>query len=184
MRSTRRARWARPAPSDMGAVCDGADGSGTEKGSPVAPAAELPDQLSKEVVQERYERLLRLVNQIALEENQKQIGNTVEVLVGAEGRKDDQTARLSGRARDNRLVHFEVPEGQPEPRPGDLVTCTVTSAAPYHLIADLAEGGQYTVRKTIAGDAWDRQQAESCSTDSHSAAAGSVSLNIGTKPKR
>jgi tRNA-2-methylthio-N6-dimethylallyladenosine synthase len=151
---------------------------------PGTPAAELPDQLSKEVVQERYERLLRLVNQIALEENQKQIGNTVEVLVGAEGRKDDQTARLSGRARDNRLVHFEVPKGQPEPRPGDLVTCTVTSAAPYHLIADLAEGGQYTVRKTIAGDAWDRQQAESCSTDSHSAAAGSVSLNIGTKPKR
>ena len=151
---------------------------------PGTPAADLPDQLPKQVVQERYERLMRLVNQVALEENQKQIGKTVEVLVGAEGRKDGQTARLSGRARDNRLVHFEVDASLPEPRPGDLVTCTISSAAPYHLIADLSPEAKYSVRATAAGDAWDFQQAESCGTDSHSASTGTVTLNIGSKPNR
>ncbi|MFM6963132.1 MAG: tRNA (N6-isopentenyl adenosine(37)-C2)-methylthiotransferase MiaB [Micrococcales bacterium] len=149
---------------------------------PGTPAAELPDQLPKAVVQERYERLLRLVNQIALEENQKQIGKTVEVLVGAEGRKDDQTSRLSGRARDNRLVHFEVPADSLEPRPGDLVTCTITSAAPYHLIADLTPDGEYSVRATAAGEAWSSKEADSCAVDPHSAPGGSVSLQLGSKP--
>ena len=47
-------------------------------------------------------------------------GQPVEVLVApAEGRKDAATHRLSGRARDNRLVHFAVPEGAAVPRPGD-----------------------------------------------------------------
>ncbi|MFM6971713.1 MAG: tRNA (N6-isopentenyl adenosine(37)-C2)-methylthiotransferase MiaB, partial [Rhodoluna sp.] len=74
---------------------------------PGTPAADLPDQITKEVVQDRYVRLIERVNQIAWEENQKQIGETVEVLVANEGRKDDQTNRMSGRARDSRLVHFE-----------------------------------------------------------------------------
>ena len=84
---------------------------------PGTPAADLPEQISKEVVQDRYVRLIERVNQIAWEENQKQIGKTVEVLVANEGRKDDQTNRMSGRARDYRLVHFEVPAGEPKPRP-------------------------------------------------------------------
>ena len=47
---------------------------------------------------------------------------TLEVLVAeGEGRKDGATHRLSGRARDNRLVHFAVPAGADVPRPGDLV---------------------------------------------------------------
>ena len=78
---------------------------------PGTPAAEFADQVPKAVVQERYERLLAVVNRIALEENQAQIGKTVEVLVANDGRKDDRTHRISGRARDFRLVHFEVPKG-------------------------------------------------------------------------
>jgi tRNA-2-methylthio-N6-dimethylallyladenosine synthase len=71
------------------------------------PAATMPDQVPREVVQERYERLVALVEEIATEENAKQDGTVVEVLVAeGEGRKDAATHRLSGRARDNRLVHF------------------------------------------------------------------------------
>ena len=130
---------------------------------PGTPAATLPNQVPKEVVQERYERLVALQDHISWEENQLQIGRTVEILVAnGEGRKDDQTKRLSGRAEDARLVHFEVPEGLEAPRPGDMVTTRITGAAPFYLLADAGESGSYVLRRTRAGDAWDRSQAESC----------------------
>ena len=84
---------------------------------PGTPAAELDDQLPKAVVQERYQRLIDLQERISLEENAAQIGHTVELLVASgEGRKDTRTARMSGRARDGRLVHFTP--GDADIRPG------------------------------------------------------------------
>ena len=116
---------------------------------PGTPAAELDGQLPKAVVQERYQRLIELQEKISLEGNGAQIGRTVELLVAAgEGRKDASTARMSGRARDGRLVHFTP--GDAAIRPGDIVTTTVTGAAPHHLIAD---GAILTHRRTRAGDA-------------------------------
>ena len=127
------------------------------------PAATMPNQVPKEVVQERYERLLALQQRITLEENQKQLGRSLEVLVSTgEGKKDAATHRLTGRAEDNRLVHFEVPAGSPVPRPGDVVSVVVTHAAPSHLLADSPDGSPLAIRRTRAGDAWDRSQAESC----------------------
>jgi tRNA-2-methylthio-N6-dimethylallyladenosine synthase len=123
---------------------------------PGTPAATMPDQLPKEVVQDRYERLLAVANEVALQENQKLIGNIVEVLVANIGRKDDATGRLTGRARDNRLVHFTVPEGVRAPRPGDIVSVTVTEAAPYHLLADPKSAEEISIRRTIGGDASER----------------------------
>ena len=116
---------------------------------PGTPAAALADQLPKEVVGERYQRLIELQEQISLQENQAQVGREVEVLVAAgEGRKDAATARMSGRARDGRLVHFA--SGGADIRPGDIVTTTVTRAAPHFLVADAAVSGH---RRTRAGDA-------------------------------
>lgn len=123
---------------------------------PGTPAATLPDQLPKEIVQERFERLLKLANDVAWSENKSQIGKTVEVLVANDGRKDGATGRLTGRARDNRLVHFTLPAGVRRPRPGDLVTVTVTDAAPYHLLADPLDPSEISIRRTIGGDASDR----------------------------
>ncbi len=154
---------------------------------PGTPAAELPDQLPKAVVQERYERLLALQEEISWQENKTQVGRTLEVLVAeGEGRKDDATARRSGRARDNRLVHFSVPEGAEVPRPGDVVTVRVTHAAPHHLVADVRGDedadthAEYAVRRTRAGDAWDRRQADSCAAPSGNGGPAPVALGLPT----
>jgi tRNA-2-methylthio-N6-dimethylallyladenosine synthase len=147
---------------------------------PGTPAATMDGHLPKEVVQERFERLLALQERISGEESAAQVGRTVEVLVAeGSGKKDGATHRLSGRARDNRLVHLALPAGVlpdgpladrpadladprladvPDPRlprPGDMVTVEVTRSAPHHLIADSAvAGGTYAVRRTRSGDAW------------------------------
>mgnify|MGYP006198016449 CR=1 FL=1 len=58
--------------------------------------------------------------------------------------KDVATDRLSGRAPDNRLVHFSVPDGHPVPRPGDFVTVTITVNALGGTLADgTVAGGSY-----------------------------------------
>jgi tRNA-2-methylthio-N6-dimethylallyladenosine synthase len=109
----------------------------------------MDGQLPKQVVQERYERLIALLEDITWTENKKLIGAKVEVLVAVgEGRKDERTGRMSGRARDGRLVHFAV--GDTVPRPGDVVETVVTYAAPHHLNAD---GAPLSHRRTRAGDA-------------------------------
>jgi tRNA-2-methylthio-N6-dimethylallyladenosine synthase len=123
---------------------------------PGTPAAAMLGQIPKAVVQERYERLLAVQEELSWAQNLKLMGGTVEVLVAqGEGRKDAATARLSGRARDNRLVHFAVPNGADVPRPGDVVEVNVTRAAPHHLVADSGlQGGLFAVRRTAGGDAW------------------------------
>ncbi|HEY5784327.1 MAG TPA: tRNA (N6-isopentenyl adenosine(37)-C2)-methylthiotransferase MiaB, partial [Microlunatus sp.] len=117
------------------------------------PAATMPDQVPKPVVQERYERLVDLVGEISWSENLAQVGRTVEVMFAdGEGRKDAATARSSGRAKDNRLVHVAVPEDEAlRPRPGDIAEVEITYAAPHHLTAD---HGLLSLRRTRGGDAW------------------------------
>lgn len=132
---------------------------------PGTPAADMADQVSKEVVQDRYERLIALQEQVSVQTNSEMVGREVEVLVAAgEGRKDRATERMSGRARDGRLVHFDpvresgslpddAADGGPQAiRPGDFVATTVTDAAPHHLIAD---SGVRSHRRTRAGDAFE-----------------------------
>ncbi|MFR9780663.1 tRNA (N6-isopentenyl adenosine(37)-C2)-methylthiotransferase MiaB [Micromonospora sp. MS34] len=118
---------------------------------PGTPAATMDGQLPKQVVQERYERLISCVEEITWAENKKLVGETVEVLVAVgEGRKDERTGRMSGRARDGRLIHFATGSLAGQIRPGDIVHTTVTYAAPHHLNAD---GEPLSHRRTRAGDA-------------------------------
>jgi tRNA-2-methylthio-N6-dimethylallyladenosine synthase len=122
---------------------------------PGTPAATMPDQVPPEVVKERYGRLVEVVEASAWSENLKHVGTSVEVLVSeGEGRKDGATHRLSGRARDNRLVHLAA--GDNAARPGDVVTARVTHAAPHHLVAD----DVLSVRRTRGGDAWSARRDE------------------------
>jgi tRNA-2-methylthio-N6-dimethylallyladenosine synthase len=147
---------------------------------PGTPAAAMADQVPKEIVQERYERLIALQERIGLEENEKLVGRELRVLVSTgDGKKDAETHRMSGRAEDSRLVHFEVPAGSETPRPGDVVTVRITHAAPFHLLADAAPGETLQVRRTRAGEAWDRAEAESCAVPSHaSTPGGAVALGM------
>jgi len=130
---------------------------------PGTPAGVREDQVAPEVVAERYQRLVTLQNDIAWQENKNLIGELVEVIIADhEGKKDAHNQRLTGRSRDNRLVHIALPAESA--RPGDVVTARVTYAAPYHLIADEVLG----VRQTRAGDAWATR-----------AAGGKVGLSLG-----
>jgi tRNA-2-methylthio-N6-dimethylallyladenosine synthase len=117
---------------------------------PGTPAAVLQEQVPKQVVQERYERLVALQEDVSWSLNKELVGRTVEVLVAAgEGRKDADTHRMSGRGRDGRLVHF-TPAGASEAiRPGDVVDVRISYAAPHHLVAD---GDVLAHRRTVAGD--------------------------------
>lgn len=113
---------------------------------PGTPAATMPDQIPKAVVQERYERLIERVNDITWQLNLELVGTEVEVLVAqGEGRKDRGADRLTGRAADGRLVHVEMNEKSA--RPGDFVTAKIQSAAPHHLLAE-----HIHTRQTKAGD--------------------------------
>ena len=130
---------------------------------PGTPAADRTDQVPDDVALERYQRLIKLQERICAEDSAALTGTDVEVLVcEGDGRKDGATHRISGRARDNRLVHVALPEGMSEtdrPRPGDMIRATVTYGAPHHLIADSgAQGGLFEVRRTRAGDAWQARQ--------------------------
>ena len=131
---------------------------------PGTPAADRDDQVDPRVALERYQRLIALQERICEEDNAALAGHEVEVLIAqGEGRKDGATRRISGRARDNRLVHVGIPTGLPDsdlPRPGDVVNAVVTHGAPHHLIADSGlQGGLWRVRRTRAGDAWEARQA-------------------------
>ena len=125
---------------------------------PGTPAATMPDQVSKEVIQDRHERLVELQNSIAWDENKKFVGKQIEVMVASgEGRKDDSTGRVSGRARDFRLAHIpqtDIDGVSHNLRPGDVVVAEVTHAAPFHLLADKL----LSVRKTVAGDNFESGQ--------------------------
>ena len=111
-------------------------------------------------------RLVAVADEVAWAENRALEGHVVELMVAeGEGRKDAATLRLSGRARDNRLVHFTPvvstgstdAEVQPvQVRPGDMVEAVITYGAPHHLVAD---GPVRSVRRTRAGDAWENRTA-------------------------
>src|ERR1700709_1593773 len=101
-------------------------------------------------------------DEIAWAENRALEGRSVELMVAeGEGRKDAATHRLSGRARDNRLVHFtpvDASGAAVDVRPGALGEVVRSYGAPHHLVAD---GPVQSVRRTRAGDAWEARTAPS-----------------------
>jgi tRNA-2-methylthio-N6-dimethylallyladenosine synthase len=137
---------------------------------PGTPAADYTDQVPKPVVQERYARLVALQDRLTFEGMQSQVGRTVEVLLSeGEGRKDGPD-QMTGRARDNRLVHLPRVDGA---RPGDVVVARVTGAAPHHLRADEPP---LSVRRTPAGDAGESGRAPR--TGSTGVALGLPSIGV------
>jgi tRNA-2-methylthio-N6-dimethylallyladenosine synthase len=91
---------------------------------PGTEAAGFDEQVPKEVVQERFDRLVSLQQEISMERNRALVGSRQEILVEGEGRKGN----LKGRTRTNKLVH--VADGHAE---GTFVHALVTEAHPHHL---------------------------------------------------
>jgi tRNA-2-methylthio-N6-dimethylallyladenosine synthase len=87
------------------------------------------DFLGKEVVQERFDRLVALQEGISVERNRSLEGSVVEVLVEGDGRKGG----VQGRTRTNKVVNFTGPY-----RPGDFVDVQVTRTGPHHLLGQPA----------------------------------------------
>ncbi len=141
---------------------------------PGTPAATMTEQIPKSVVQQRYDRLIELQERISWDEGKKLLGSTVEVLVSnGEGKKDGATGRVSGRARDGRLVHVATRDAAAPGRAypvaaGDVVTAQVTYAAPHHLVAD---AGILTHRP-----------GRRASTESHRSVPARPLLRIGSRP--
>ena len=96
---------------------------------PGTPAATYPEHVPKDLVQERFDRLVALQERISLEKNRALIGQTVEVLAEGEGRKGN----LKGRTRTNKLVHFTGPVA-----PGSFVDVRINDAHPHFLDGSLA----------------------------------------------
>jgi tRNA-2-methylthio-N6-dimethylallyladenosine synthase len=96
---------------------------------PGTRAASMAGQLPKEVVQERFERLVALQERISRERARQQLGAEVEVLVEGRGTKGSST---QSRTRTNRIVHLEEPL-----EPGTFVTARIVGAAAHHLSGEV-----------------------------------------------
>jgi tRNA-2-methylthio-N6-dimethylallyladenosine synthase len=99
---------------------------------PGTPAGGYADQIPKEVVQERFDRLVALQEEVSLERNRELVGGTEEVLVEGDGRKGN----LKGRTRTNKLVHFPG-----DMKPGTFADIWITGAHPHHLDGNLSSSG-------------------------------------------
>jgi tRNA-2-methylthio-N6-dimethylallyladenosine synthase len=91
-------------------------------------AAGFEDQVDKDVVQERFERLVEVQERISLEANRGLEGRIVEVLVEGEGRKGG----LQARTRTNKVVNLASSRA----RPGDLLDVRITAGHPHHLTGE------------------------------------------------
>ena len=98
-------------------------------------AAAMVDQfVDPGVVAERFQRLRIVVEHSALLKHQARVGRVEEVVVEGPSKKDPSV--ISGRTRQNKLVHF-TPAGHL--RAGSYAMVEVTSAAPHHLMGRFVE---------------------------------------------
>ncbi len=86
------------------------------------------------VAAERMARLRVVIERSALRRNEDRVGRTEDLVVEGPSKKDP--SRLTGRTRQNKLVHFDAPQSYPA---GSVVLATVTQASPFHLTGELTE---------------------------------------------
>lgn len=97
-------------------------------------AAMVDEFVPHAVAIERMERLRAVVERSSRRANEARIGRIEEVVVEGPSKRDP--ARLTGRTRQNRLVHFETPESI---RVGSYATVEVTGAALSSVSGELVE---------------------------------------------
>jgi len=102
---------------------------------PGTRAASMPDQVPKEIVQERFDRLVALQTAITAERNRRQVGEVVEVLVEGDGKRAGST---QSRTRTNRIVHLREPLAA-----GTFAMVEITDSAAHHLLGRVVEAPQH-----------------------------------------
>jgi tRNA-2-methylthio-N6-dimethylallyladenosine synthase len=93
---------------------------------PGTPAATMDGEVPADVVQQRFDRLVALQNEITFERNRKQVGSVTEVMAEGPSKRDESVATT--RSRGNRIIHVKGVW-----QPGSLFDVRVTRAAPHYL---------------------------------------------------
>ncbi len=100
------------------------------------PAARMVDDTPREVIQERFERLVDLVQENALAVNQPELDTIVKVLVEGVSKRDPNV--LAGRSPKNQTVHAPIPQGaRIEDLEGSVVDVHITQARAWYLKGDV-----------------------------------------------
>ncbi len=100
-------------------------------------AAMTEEAVPAEIAAERFARLRVVVERSALAKHRARLGRTEEVLIEGPSKRDPDV--ITGRTRQNKLVHFPAPEApsQSAPAAGSMARVRVTAAAPHHLAGEL-----------------------------------------------
>ena len=96
---------------------------------PGTPAADYENQISSDVVQERFERLIALQDRITAERYAARIGQRLGLLVEGPSKRDP--SRVTARTRGHAPVH--VAGGWD---PGTYITADIIAAGKHHLIGE------------------------------------------------
>ena len=103
------------------------------------PAASMDDDTPREVIQQRFDRLVDLVQQRAFEANQRDLGSTVDVLVEGASKRDERL--LAGKSPKNQTVHAPAPAGvRAEDLAGSTVRVRVDEAKTWYLAGEIVDG--------------------------------------------
>ena len=95
------------------------------------PAAVMENQVPENVVKDRFDRLLKEVQEIAKETSSRYAGQVVEVL--AEEKNHQEEGYLTGRLSNNLLVHFKGDESLI----GKLVSVHLTESRGFYYMGEL-----------------------------------------------
>ena len=101
---------------------------------PATKAASFADQVPKQIVQDRFDRLVALQESISLERAREQLGRVEEVLIEGRSKRGDAT---QGRTRANRIVHVREPLSR-----GAFASVVITDAAAHYLAGELVAAAE------------------------------------------
>ena len=101
------------------------------------PAAKIEDNTPHEVIQQRFDSLVDIVQKHAFELNQVDLGTTVDVLVEGASKRDERL--LSGKSPKNQTVHAPIPAGMTiDDLCGKIVPVHVNEAKTWYLAGEVA----------------------------------------------
>lgn len=95
-------------------------------------AAVMDGQIDEKTVKDRFDRLLKLHDEIVLKQNKKYLGKEVDILIDGKSKTNDNI--LTGRTSSFKLVNFT---GKGET--GDIVKVKITDVHTFHLSGEVIE---------------------------------------------